>query len=462
MSQDPPFRRGRAISDDLGLRRLRRPGAHVIDAALLPPRQPKEGPPEDPFSDAGTRERLRDYGAFLDQVEQTDMEWDPAGPGDLIVAIGRRVSRLAVRHRLIIQAGQYDRVVDWLGARGASVVGREDDSWELGVALLDVAGIEPQALYEAIRHESAEPAAGAEPLAMSLDDVTYENVVLKPVRPKAAGTARLTDAGLGDRPTGTGLGAGITVGVIDGGFADPAAPSRTDGWADNVVTVTDGHQSLSQANPGALDPGAGHGTFVTGVVLQHAPDAAVRQYRAVDSHGFGSSWRLMNCLMSAAADGCQVINCSLGFEDPDLIGNPAISAALHHLALKTDTLVVAAAGNSGTTTPMLPASHKGAIGVGGTEEDLDPLAWSNRGPWVDCSTVADPVVSIFVFDPQDPTGEVNPWASWYGTSFAAPAVAGELAVRLGQGLDPETALDDLYGGSTRIPSPDYGYLLALR
>lgn len=53
-----------------------------------------------------------------------------------------------------------------------------------------------------------------------------------------------------------------------------------------------------------------------GCVLRHAPEATIRQYRAVDAWGFGSSWRLKDCIKQAVQDGRQVINISLGFEDP--------------------------------------------------------------------------------------------------------------------------------------------------
>ncbi|GAA1763797.1 S8/S53 family peptidase [Nostocoides vanveenii] len=428
--------------------------------------QPKDGG-DDPFTERDTRAALQTYAEF----QQTDSDFglsplqDPSGPRGLVVTIRpRELSRLAVDGRLIIQTSQYDRIKSWLADQGISIETQEDDRWGLGVSLLGLAGSDPQALYTAIVNESENPTPGSEPLAMSLDDVTYENIVLKPappVRPLAGGGQAGRAESLGPRPTGTGRGKGITVGVIDGGFEPADAPKRTDGWLDNVTTVTDGYSSLTQAAPGVLDPGAGHGTFVTGVLLRHAPDAEIRQYRAVDSHGFGSSWRLMDCLMQAVDDGCQILNCSLGFEDPHLVGNPALSAALHRIRQDTDVLIVAAAGNSGTTTPMLPAAHKATVGVGGTETDLDPLVWSNRGPWVDCSTIADPVTSIYVVDPADPGGDVNPWGTWYGTSFAAPKVTGELATLLGQQLAPDDALEHLFATSPRPPSSAYGYLLDL-
>ena len=50
--------------------------------------------------------------------------------------------------------------------------------------------------------------------------------------------------------------------------------------------------------------------------------------------------------------------------------------------------MVAAAGNAGTSVPMLPAAHKVAVAIGGLNEDQIPVAWSNHGPWVDFSALA--------------------------------------------------------------------------
>jgi hypothetical protein len=60
--------------------------------------------------------------------------------------------------------------------------------------------------------------------------------------------------------------------------------------------------------------------------------------------------------------------------------------------------------------------------------------WSSRGDWVTCSTLGQGVVSTYVFgtesrayDPENPeTFGRDSWATWSGTSFAAPQVTGAI------------------------------------
>lgn len=402
-----------------------------------------------------TRRVLEAYADF----RRGNDERDPAGPPDQIELVGRD-RRLIVVGRVAAVTDQRAVVEARLTAAGAGIDDIEDDP-RIGVSLLTVSGLGAEQLYALVMALRAEMPQGSAPISVGLDDVTYEaKITFKPINPQSGeGSARRITMS-SERPRDTGRGKGITVGVIDGAFTADASPQRTDGWFDNVVPPADGRPPLNQLDPSRLDPGAGHGAFVTGIVASHAPDATIRQYRATDSWGFGSAWRLKDMILLAVEDGCQVINISLGFDDPDLLGSPALSAALHHIP--SHIVVVAAAGNGGTSTPMLPASHKTAIGVGGLEADLDPVGWSNRGPWVDFSALALPVVSTYVADPADPGGDPNPWAVWAGTSFASPKVAGELAVLLASGLTPVEAIDVLrtWAGA-RLPNPDFGYLLEL-
>ena len=90
----------------------------------------------------------------------------------------------------------------------------------------------------------------------------------------------------------------VTVAVIDTGINND---SRTDGWLAGIPETPANNDPLDvfpvtvqngQVIPGdgLLDPSAGHGTFVTGVVQQVAPAATIRVYRAVDTEGMGTSY----------------------------------------------------------------------------------------------------------------------------------------------------------------------------
>ncbi len=402
-------------------------------------------------------EFLRRYEEYVKGMAQD--ERDPAGPGGPISLV-HRSSRLIVLGRVAAVTEQLPRVLPVIEARGGMIEQVEDDP-RIGVSLVSVSGLSGEALYAVVSELVRQPLGALPPLSVGFDDVTYEAAItFKPIRPQGSSGEAVRTKLSSRRPEGTGHGKGVTIGVIDGAYEPDTAPPRTDGWFDRVIGPADGRPPINQQDPTLLDPGAGHGTFVTGIIASIAPDATIRQYRATDSWGFGSAWRLKDQILQAVADGCQVINISLGFDDPDLIGSPAISAALHQVP--SSVVVVGAAGNGGPNTPMLPASHKAAIAVGGVAESLIPLGWSNRGPWVDCSALANPVVSTYVVDPADPLADPNPFAIWAGTSFAAPKVAGKLAVLVGRGMTPVQAMDALRSlAGQGLPSPDFGYLLDL-
>jgi len=81
--------------------------------------------------------------------------------------------------------------------------------------------------------------------------------------------------------------------------------------------------------------------------------------------------------------------------------------------------VVAAAGNSGNTTPMYPAYYTNCIAVAGTDINDARASWSNYGDWVD---VAAPGVSIYSMRKD------NKYGYGSGTSMASPHVAGLAAL----------------------------------
>jgi subtilisin family serine protease len=294
---------------------------------------------------------------------------------------------------------------------------------------------------------------------------------------KLAGTPAETDFTIGARDPQDDRGRGIAVAVIDGGFGT-SVMTRHDGWLDGAHGPDGGDQTLDVDGNGVLDEGAGHGTFVAGVVRQVAPGCDLGLYRALDSFGFGSTWKLKDAIMAAFDDGCRVINLSLGYDDVDYLGSPAISACLHYLP--TSVAVVAAAGNSGSRVPILPGSHVKAIAVGALDTEGKPCAWSNRGPWVDFSCVGEGIVSTFVPGvaadrddrPAAAFAEPDPVAMWMGTSFAAPQVSGGSAVARAEGKSVRGAVERLradyappsadgQGHPARVPHPDFGYLLKI-
>ena len=140
---------------------------------------------------------------------------------------------------------------------------------------------------------------------------------------------------------------------------------------------------------------------------------------------------------------------------PDSLGGPA------EMLETKPVMVVAPAGNQGWNTLQYPAGFPSVIGVGSLMRDgKTKSAFSNYGPWVDCSTEGQHVISTFITgwanrqteekEPPNSSGvRLQPrksftsgWAAWSGTSFAAPKVAAAIAnAKAGTSKTPAQAWD---------------------
>jgi hypothetical protein len=207
--------------------------------------------------------------------------------------------------------------------------------------------------------------------------------------------------------------------------------------------VADGDRDRLDEFPpdGLLDAGAGHGSFVAGVIQQVAPTARIQVHKVMDSDGITTDTELAAGLRRAAAAGAKIINMSLGTETVDDVAPPALREAVEELHA-AGVLVVCAAGNSADREPVWPAAladeFDNVVAVAALDGKGEPASWSSRGDWVTCSTIGEGVVSTYVIgtedgqlidDPDPDTYGPDSWACWTGTSFAAPQVTGAL-VRL--------------------------------
>ena len=237
---------------------------------------------------------------------------------------------------------------------------------------------------------------------------------------------------------------------------------------------------------GVLDALSGHGTFIAGIIRQQAPAARVVGLPVLDSAGIAAEGDVQHLLrqllvgheqarqegstdFGAKGGVIDVLNLSLGFYHQDGEREEHSVRELMRSFAASGVLVVAAAGNQGTRTPLYPAGWGAKAGVtpGGDEPPLVAVGahnpdrssvalFSNSGPWV---TTHRPGVNVVSTLPETLNGSGGPaWSTrvdghhrstadpddlsggfgvWSGTSFAAPWLAGELAAR----LDPED-LDD--------------------
>lgn len=197
------------------------------------------------------------------------------------------------------------------------------------------------------------------------------------------------------------------------------------------------------------DRQAGHGTFVAGVLVQHAPGVTVRHRRVLSSQGLSddrtvaAALRAVRRRAAAAGEHLDVVLLTAGCHTADDRCPPLLARELSRF---TDVVVVAAAGNGGTDRPFWPAADPAVLAVGATGPDGRPAPFSNHGPWVDTVAPGVDVVSSHVrFIPAErgvaPDTEARAYgaARWSGTSFAAPAVAAHVAVLRRAGLPTAVA-----------------------
>lgn len=223
-------------------------------------------------------------------------------------------------------------------------------------------------------------------------------------------------------------GSSVTVAVLDTGFEldHPFLQTRfetgidfADG-DDDPSAVRDG---IDSDGDGLTDEAWGHGTFISGVIAQIAPEARILPVRVLDSDGFGESYAVIAGIDYAIEQQVDVINISFGTSDR----LPGLKDAIGR-AKRAGVLVVAAAGNDGTDTVHFPAGYGSVLSVGAYDQRTNEMAgFANYGSWID---VGAPGVNILSTAPGNEFGLLS------GSSMSSPVVAAAAALVLDE--DPTT------------------------
>jgi major intracellular serine protease len=246
-------------------------------------------------------------------------------------------------------------------------------------------------------------------------------------------------------------GSGVVVGIIDTGVDDthPYLAGKLLGRRDYV------HDA---ANPQQFHP---HGTHVAGTIAASAPageparygvapGARLRDYRVLNSSGYGEDAAVTQAVLDAVADGCHIINMSLGSPEYD----EALHAAVKQ-AVAAGVLVVCAVGNEGAGAKSYPGYFSEVVGVGAvmfaTVTGLPMRAYfSNTNDEVDVCTPGCGILSTV------PGGG---WAEMDGTSMSSPHAAGFYALlrQLGASrLGSEPSEAQLYASGKAFHTVDVG------
>jgi len=162
-----------------------------------------------------------------------------------------------------------------------------------------------------------------------------------------------------------------------------------------------------------------HGTHVAGIaaaisnngigVAGLGYDCSLMNVKVAGDDGYGYYSWIAQGIIWATDNGADVINLSLGGTSPSSTLEQAVNYAWDH-----GVVVVAAAGNDGSTSPLYPAYYDKCLAVAATNDNDQLTSWSSHGNWVD---VAAPGSAYST----KPDGQYGNMA---GTSMASPHVAG--------------------------------------
>ena len=138
--------------------------------------------------------------------------------------------------------------------------------------------------------------------------------------------------------------------------------------------------------------------------------------RVLDTDGTSNGFMVAEAVLDAVASGASVINMSFGTDHK--LESKVLKEAIK-VATKSGVVVVAAAGNDGTSLPHYPAAIDDVVGVGALSTRPPSASFSARGDSVDLATIG-----------VDLTGPIpgGGYAQWSGTSMAAPIVAAQFAL----------------------------------
>ena len=250
---------------------------------------------------------------------------------------------------------------------------------------------------------------------------------------------------LGISETDARRGQGVTIAVLD----EPVAATAS---LDNASV----HQ-LDLFGLCTGDSSGSHGNAVTSLLVADsqsvrgiAPEAGILSIPVLNTEGTGSVAAVAEGIIAAVDSGADIITLSLGSETPSRALQKAVDYAVEH-----GTVIVAAAGNSGTSTPYYPAACEGVIGVAACDAASNAMSFSNHGDAIDIAAPGCCIAADF--------GTGGESVLFSGTSAAAPCVAGVIATVLSASPDmtpaeaAQTVLDNTYDFGAPGTDSQYGH-----
>ncbi len=220
----------------------------------------------------------------------------------------------------------------------------------------------------------------------------------------------------------------VTVAVIDSGVDvnHPDLAGKVAGRFNAVTGTADVRDVVGHGTGTASVAAAATGNGVG--IAGSGRDTSLLAVKVADVTGRIFTDDLARGIVWATDQGADVVNLSLGGPTTDPLERAAVAYAVEH-----DVLVVAAAGNEGTSAKQFPGALPGVLAVGATTQSGSARAsFSSHGSWVDLGAPGRSVLAA------TPGGG---YESADGTSYSAPLVAG--AAALLQAYRPGRTASDL-------------------
>jgi hypothetical protein len=260
---------------------------------------------------------------------------------------------------------------------------------------------------------------------------------------------------------------------LEGTAADPFwLDARNLGWTGAPPGPATNETVGVDLAQGVLESHTGHGTFITGLIRQIAPDARVLSIYAMSGSGVldetvvldALTWLRDRCRVAAdPAEFVDIINLSFGYYE-HAAADTRYTRELRRLLGELGSLgvqVVASAGNDATSRPVFPAAFADPaysavpdiplISVGALNPDGSHAEYSNVDPtWTqhwEPGTAVTSTVPPFGTAPgpvalaYNPNDLIGGFAQWSGTSFAAGVASARLARALSDAAADNGLLD---------------------
>jgi serine protease len=251
-------------------------------------------------------------------------------------------------------------------------------------------------------------------------------------------------------------GQGVTVAVIDTGIS-PVPDLKDNAFVKGYDFVNDRQEAFDDN---------GHGTHVAGTIAQStnnnygvagiAYEASLMPLKVLSAEGGGTVADIAEAVRFAADNGAAVVNLSLGGSGESQLLQEAIDYAYNK-----GVVIVAAAGNRGTSSADYPARYRHAMGVAALDAAGEKTPYSNYGAGVDLAAPGGLIRSDeagiesggIVQETIGPEGQPM-LAGFQGTSMAAPHVAGAAALVKAMGIEAPDQVVAILRRSARVIADD--------